>query len=523
MINKSLLRLLFIIAPLIIQATPPMSLIEHPVSTQDPAVQEYFNQGLTYIFAFNHDLAFQFFEKAVQRDPELAMGYWGMALALGQNINKDVTSENEIKCYNYGQTALKLSSKATANEQAYIKALVTRYTNDPKADLIPLRFAYREAMKKVTVAYPEDLDASSLYAESILDLNPWKYWSPDGKPYEGTMEAIDVLSAVLRRNPDHIGANHYIIHAWEASPTPERALLSADRLTTMLPESGHLLHMPCHIFVLVGNYEEAIKTSKNAIAADQDYIKKNGLEGYALHYLSHNMYVLARAYMLMEDYENAIQTALSLNEFLTNHWDGMAKFSLVPLETYMYFHRWKELLAYQLPTNNSPYATTYWHFSRAIAYAHLGDLKAAEKEQKLMEKARQTITTEMIANNPAKTVAGLAALVLQATLAQQPDEQIALLTKAILIQDNLDYDEPPAWYSPLRLSLGKVLLQQKRFTEAVPVFTSALQQLQRNGRLLMGLTLALKGQNLTWDAFWTEREAKAALTRAPHPLTLDDL
>jgi tetratricopeptide (TPR) repeat protein len=508
----------------------PMRQIYHPVSTTNWAAQNSFDKGLTYLFAFNHDVAFREFERASQLDPTLAMAYWGMALAIGQNINEDVTPENELKAYHFTQKALKLSFGASASEQAYIKALATRYTNDPSADLIPLRYNYRDAMKKVAAEYFEDLDAASLYAESILDLTPWKYWTLDGKPEKGTLEALEVISSVLRRNPDHIGANHFNIHAWEASPTPERALLSAYRLMTLLPESGHLLHMPCHIFVFVGNYEDAIKTSKNAIAADRQYIQQYGVEGYPLHYLSHNLYVLARIYMLAEDYQNAINTAFELNQFVqphVEHMQGHSTYGIVPLEIYLYFHRWKELLTYQLPNTKSPYAQAYWHFSRAVAYAHLGDLDSAQKEEALMQQAKQNLTDdELIAQNPAPKVFYVAELVLKANLAsaqKQQSAQIDYLTQAVEAQDKFEYDEPPSWYTPIRSQLGKALLQQERYQEATQVFETALKEYQRNGRLLFGLTLSLKGQGLSWNAFWTQREMTAALRRSLHPLTLDDL
>jgi len=511
---------------------PPMQQIYHPVSTTNAAAQQSFDRGLTYLFAFNHDIAYKEFQKAAQLDPNLAMAYWGMALALGQNINQDVTPENEIKCYNYAQQALKLSSGASPSEQAYINAVVTRYSNDPSADLIALRFKYREAMKKVAQEYDKDLDAACLYAESILDLDPWKYWTWDGKPKEGTPEAIEILDSVLRQNPDHIGANHYYIHVWEASPIPERALMSAVRLTTLFPESGHLLHMPCHIFVLVGDYETAIKTSKNAIAADRQYIQENGMSGeYPLMYLSHNIYVLTRSYMLSEDYENALKTAMELNKYIQPHFDEMAEvaaLSIVPLEVYLYFHKWKELLEYKLPqTDKSGYAQAYWHFSRAVAFANLGDLESAQKEESLMQQAKQKITeAEIISKNPAMDVFKVAEVSLKATFAsakKQQSEHIDYLSKAIEAQDHLAYDEPPPWYIPIRSQLGKVLLQQERYSEAAKVFETALKQLQRNGRLLFGLTQALKGQNLLWNAYWTEREMTAALKIASQPLTLNEL
>lgn len=510
---------------------PPMVEIYHPVSTTNDEAQKSFDRGLTYIFAFNHDIAFAAFEKASQLDPNLAMAYWGMALALGQNVNEDVTPENEIRCYNYIQKALKLSGNVSPSEKAYISALAVRYTNDANTDLIPLRFRYREAMKKVIDSYPEDLDAVTLYAESILDLDPWKWWTYDGKAKEGTMEAIEKLEFVLNRNPLHIGANHFYIHAWEESPWPERALTSAYRLEFLLPESGHLLHMPCHIFLPVGDYESAVNNSKKAIAQDRAYFKEHGLSAgtYPLHYLSHNTYVLARTYMLMEDYENAIKTAFEASNFVEPYIEKMphlAHYASIPLEIYLYFHKWKEILGYR-SSAHVPSSQAYWHFSRAKALASLGDLDSAQKEKEIMLQYKQQISNhEEIAKNSASKVIELAQIDLEATFARiqkKYPEYIALLNKAIELQDHLDYDEPPPWYMPLRISLGAALLEQQKYREAQTAFLKTLNSLQRNGRTLYGLFLSLKGQNQTMEVYWIEREMTAALKHATEPLKLKDL
>lgn len=510
---------------------PPMEQIYHPVSTNNEDAQKNFDRGLTYLFAFNHDIAFASFEKASQLDPNLAMAYWGMSLALGQNVNEDVTPENEIRCYAYIQKALQLSADATPNEREYIAAAAQRYTNDPKADLVPLRFRYREAMKKVVAAYPEDLDAAVLYAESILDLDPWKWWTWDGKANEGVREAIDTLEFVLNRNPLHIGANHFYIHSWEESPTPERALMSAYRLGALLPEAGHLVHMPCHIFMPVGDYESAVNSSKKAIAEDQAYFKKVGLSQgtYPTHYLSHNMSIFARVYMLMEDNENAIRVAADLMNFLQPYFEKMphlAHYAIVPLQVYLYFHQWKEILNYK-PLADAPLVQTYWHFCRAKAFASLGDLDSAQKEKELMaQQARQIKKEESLANNPASQVMELAALDLEATLAHVRKDYpgyISLLNRAIEMQDRLYYDEPPPWVIPLRITLGAALLEQQKYAEAEQAFLQASKSLQRNGRVLFGLFLSLKGQGRFTDAYWIEREMTAALKHASKPLRLEDL
>jgi hypothetical protein len=498
-----------------------MNLIYHPVSTSNAEAQHHFDEGLTNIYAFNHDLAFIEFQNAAALDPNLAMAYWGMALALGQNINTDVTPENEKKAYELIQKAFKLSSGISLVEQAYINALATRYTNDPNADLIPFRFSYRAAMKKLMDQFPEDLDAASLYAESILDLNPWKYWTRDGKPEAGTLEAVEVLESVLKRNPYHIGANHYLIHAYEDSPTPERALLAAYRLPT-LSKAGHLLHMPNHIFLRLGYYENAIRTSQKAIAADKDYIKKFGIKGeYPLHYLTHNVNVLVRTYMLAENYPNAIKTALDLNDFLLPHYEKMPQlqhYKITPIEVYLYFSRWEELLKYNPPEASNAFVQAYWHFSRALAYINLNDLDSAQREIALMLKAKNQMNPkDEYANNSVNKVIELAMIVLDANIANAQNNKtlwIEKLNQAVIAQNQMDYDEPAAWYMPLSVQLGQALLEVKRYKEAEEAFRSAQKRFQRNGRILYGLSLSLEGQNRPWEQFWIKREMTGALNQS---------
>ncbi len=514
-----------------LQVFPPMNLIYHPVSTANPEAQKSFDTGLTYIFAFNHDLAFREFERAAQLDPNLAMAYWGMALALGQNINEDIKPENEIRCYRYIQKALQLSNNASSSEKAYITALATRYTDDPTADRIALRNYYRNALKQVVQKYPEDLDLKTMYAESILDLDPWRWWSADGQPREGTMEAIDVLDFVLSRNPQHIGANHYYVHAFEESPYPERALMSARRLETLLPESGHLLHMPCHIFILVGDYESAIETDKRAIAQDRKYIQKYGMESgtYPLHYLSHNLYVLARAYMLMEDYPNAIKAAEELVQFVEPYlkaMPSMSTFYMVPLEINLYFNKWAEILAYAMKTPYTP-AQAYCHYCRGMAFAAQGNVAAALEERELLIQESKRISPEIkIANNAAQTVMDRNVYLLDAEIAKaqkNSGEEISQLKNAIALQDQFYYDEPPAWQVPARQLLGFALLRHGEFQEAEQQFLKTLRSMQRNGRSLFGLYLSLKGQGRAMDAYWVEREMTAALQHASEPLELNDM
>lgn len=501
---------------------PSIAFVSHPVSTSNQKAQQYFNEGLTQIFAFNHDLAFFKFEKAAQEDPNLAMAYWGMALALGQNINQDITPEDEKAAYAYSQKALSLLSHASPVEQAYIQALAVRYTDDPKRDLIALRHRYSDAMKKLVERYPEDLDATDLYIESILNLNPWRYWTWDGKPRERTMEAIEILQSVLNRDPINLAANHFYIHSWEESPTPERALLSAFRLTTLYPYGGHLLHMPCHIFILCGYYENAVATSKRAIAVDRRYIQEYGIDGpYPLHYLTHNLKVLSRAYLLWGDYDGAMQTAMELQEFVSPHYKKnphLARNLLIPMEVNLYFHRWQEALNLPIPDTTDLYVQAFFHFGRALAFSHLGDKESFQKEKlKTIELKNKFPPNDEIANNPTTRVMELGILLLDAEEVRgDPSAYIGKLEQAVDIQDRFDYDEPPPWYLPLRLQLGQAFLDNKRYAEAEKVFKKGLQEYQRNGPLLQGLYESLKGQNQDWNAFWVGRQASNALYKKSH-------
>lgn len=258
---------------------PKYVAIHHPVQTNQNLAQLYFDQGLTFIYAFNHDAAYWSFLRASEVDPNMAMAYWGMALAIGPNINMEINSERVKKAYEIIQKAIQKSSNGPEVEKDYIQALAQRYSSDSNADKKMLAVNYSQAMKKLSSKYPDDPDAAVLYAESLLDVNPWDQWSKDGKPLAGTMEAVRTLQSVLNKLPNHLGANHYFIHAVEASPHPEIALMSAERLKTLLPSSGHILHMSSHIYLLVGDYAQAVRSNLAAVAADREYIKEYGMDG----------------------------------------------------------------------------------------------------------------------------------------------------------------------------------------------------------------------------------------------------
>src|SRR5205085_1719386 len=285
----------------------------HPVSTKNREAQQFFNQGLKLVYGFNHDEARRSFQRSAELDPKLAMAWWGVALTLGPNYNLPVDPEREKAGYDAVQKAMALQENASEPERAYISALAVRYSNDPKVDLHALDRAYRDAMKQLAARYPDDLDATTLYAESIMTINPWKLWRADGKPAEGTEEIVAALESVLKRDPNHLGANHYYIHAVEASPNPERALPSAARLEKLAPIAGHLAHMPSHIYARVGDHSASAHCNQAAITADKKFLGETHEQGvYRMMYYSHNLHFLAYASAMNGNFAEAKDAAAKL-------------------------------------------------------------------------------------------------------------------------------------------------------------------------------------------------------------------
>jgi tetratricopeptide (TPR) repeat protein len=472
-----------------------------PVSTKNAQAQRFFDQGMKYLYGFNHESAVASFQQATRLDPNLAMGYWGAALALGPNINMDVDPDREKQAYESVHAAIAHESHASAKERALIAALAKRYSNDPKADLKALGRDYSVAMKSLTSKYPDDLDIATLYAESLMDLHPWKFWSHDGKPNEGTTEIVSTLESVLRRNPNHLGANHYYVHAIEASPHPERALASADRLKTLAPMSGHLVHMPAHIYQRTGNYAGAARANANAAATDRVFIKNHGGEGiYASMYYNHNLQFGLASYAMSGRFNEAKTMA---DEFAANA-TVMAK-EMPPAEyaaastllLLVRFARWNEILKMN-PVDAGPLSSTLSHFARGSAYAKLSDIANAESEQKAFEAARKNVPDDPgLFQNSERAVAEVAVHVLAGRIAEARgniSEAIADYTKAVAQEDTLDYDEPTDWFYPTRETLAAALLRDHRPSDAEKVLRTDLTRNPRNPRTLYALAAALRAQ-----------------------------
>ena len=489
------------------QSAPGVPLFEglgshhHAVTTTSEPAQKYFDQGLRLIYGFNHEESERAFREAAGLDPDLAMAWWGVAYVLGPNYNVPMDAKRNADALAAVQKAQALQSRATEGERAYIAAIATRYSADASASRAELDRMYSNAMKELHATYPDDNDAAVLYAESLMDLKPWQLWTSDGKPQEGTVEILSVLESVLARDPNHPGANHYYIHAVEASLTPEKGAASADRLKTLVPGAGHLVHMPAHIYMRTGNYSGAMDANANAARADEAYFTRTKLEGvYPLVYYTHNFQFLSAAASMLGQSQRALDAAakaVSSAAPMAGH-DAMAEYVL-PTSLYAMARnaKWDDILKYARPGDVTPSTVAFWHYARGLAFIAKGDLTAGRKEREDFEAARMKVSADLMLNiNRAHDLLSIASGVLDARLAGAANDRRAAIAhwkKAVEIQDRLNYDEPPAWYYPVRESLGGEYLRDKQYAEAEKVFRRDLQLNPDNPRSLFGLNEALNG------------------------------
>jgi tetratricopeptide (TPR) repeat protein len=489
--------------------------LHHPVSTSNPEAQKFFDQGLCLIYDFNHDEAARSFQRAAELDPKLAMAYWGIAEAVGPNYNDPASEDRFRQAHEAIQKAVDLSANASPSEQAYIRAMAKRFPADPKADLKKAAEEYHEAMREVSKKYPDDLDAATLFAESGMNLHPWGLWHVDGSPEAGTEEIVVTLESVIRRDPDHLGAIHYYIHATEASPNPQRALAYANKLAAMAPKAGHIVHMPSHVYIRTGDYEAGVKTNEEAAAVDRAYIKATGAQGiYPMMYYSHNLHFIAMCASMNGNYGEAKKNADLLVANVGPHVKEMPPlegFMTIPMAVDIRFHKWNEILAMPQPDSEMKITTGFWHFARGMALAGTGKLNEAEAEYKIVSEAEQNTPPDVVfaapINNKAKDILKISEDVLGAKIAmarKDYTQAISLLTAAVAIQDTLKYGEPPDWFFPVRESLGAALLINGDAVAAEKVFRADLDRNPRNPRSLYGLQQALKAQNKNYDAGFVE-------------------
>jgi Tfp pilus assembly protein PilF len=498
------------------------SVQHHPVSTSSAEAQAAFDEGLTLLYAFNRIAARQAFARAAAADPDLAMAYWGIAESYGPNINTPADDADGRAGYDAVVRAKALSAGASDEENAYVSAEAARYSNAPHPNYASLARAYERAMGDLMHRYPDDLDAATLYAESEMDLHAWMWFTSSGQPVEGTNDIIATLESVLSRDPMHIGANHFYIHATEESTHPERAIPSAERLGTFTFESGaaHLVHMPAHTYMRTGFFDLTVSSNVHALEHDRVYLAGEADREASVYY-SHNLYFLTSAYQMEGDYADAKQTAAMMVE---QGAEVPAMFASCR------FARWRDILALSAPKNSpdEPLRAAVWHYARGLAFAGTGDLANAQKERDVVAELDRTLVMAGIPgfNNGSKAILGIALDVLDAKIAlarNKPSSAVALLTHAAHLQDNLLYVEPPDWYYPVRESLGAAFLRSGDLKGAEKAFRDDLVRNPRNGRSLFGLAESLKAQGDATDEAWVRRAFEKAWQNADTTLTIDQL
>jgi len=520
----------------------PVTLIEglgdhhHIIATAQSEAQRYFDQGLVLTFAFNHAEAIRAFHRASELDPSSPMPLWGIAYALGSNYNLPAAPEQLKQAYDTVQQALKLAEKAPARERAYIEALAARYSSDPNEDQQMLAEAFAARMKALSEAYPDDLDAATFYAESLMDLNPWKLWSADGQPWDRTMEIVAVLERVLARHPSHPGANHLYIHAVEASPHPEWGLAAAKRLETIAPGAGHLVHMPSHIYMLVGDYKAAADANVIAAKTDADYIDNEHVKGaYPMLYFHHNLHFIAAARGMEGRYGDARDAARRLTESLHSHGDDIPGlqnfvteyFGMYPLLTAVRFQDSETVLAAAEPAKDLPISRGLRHYARGVAFAAKDDVEQAAAEREGLSGIINSLPMESrYGNSPAKEVLGVGLAIVDARIAEGKgdlEKAVSDLGVAVAMQDRLAYNEPADWHYPVRESLGAALVLAGRAGEAEAVFRADLRKNPRSGRSLFGLVQALQAEGKTDEAMLVRQEFNDAWRTAQIVPNLDTM
>lgn len=505
----------------------------HPIHTSSAAAQDYFDQGITLLYGFNHEEAARAFQKAAELDPKSPMPLWGVAMAVGPNYNMDVDPEREKIAYDTIQKAARLAENAPRVEQDYVTTLMLRYSNEAKPDFKKLANIYAMGMRTLSRKYPEDLDAATMYAESLMNLNPWQLWSLDGKPGEHTEEIVRVLESVLARDPNHAGANHYYIHALEASPNPERALPSAERLETLVPNAGHLVHMPAHIYSRTGDFAQAVERNVIAAKVDKTYAEEADRSGslYDLMYHSHNEHFLAMAASMQGQYAEAKKAADALATRLMPHAKMMPMldgFIMTPLWVDARFSKWDAILVRPEPSANLAETHLMWRYTRALAFAARRDAEKGAAEFTAFEREEGAIPAgaPLGLQPSSKAVHAVAREVLAARLAEahgKQDDAIKHWLAAVDAQDKLAYNEPADWYYPVRESLGAAYMRVGKPYEAEIAFREDLRRNPRNPRSLFGLREALAAQQSDTDASWVNRQFKESWKNADTELKLGEL
>ena len=497
------------------------------ITTPSPEAQKYFDQGLKLLWAFNHDESTRSFARATQLDPRCAICYWGVAFTVGPNYNMlMMAAPRATVAWEALEEAQRDAASATPVERGLIAALAKRFTSDQPLDpsnLTPLLVAYANSMKDLAQRFPDDLDVQTLYAESLMNIHAWKLWTADGKPADGTEEILATLESVLDRDPNHPGANHYYVHALEASPHPEKAVVAAERLRDMMPAAGHLVHMPAHIMQRVGRYEDAADANRKGASADESYYAKATALDYYPMYTAHNYQFLAASAAMEGRQAETLQAVAAMRKSVTDEmlltWPGYDwMFMSEAYAAHLRFGLWDEMLAMPTPNPKLPALGGAYLFGRAVSLAAKGRIDEATSALSELEHLNESMPADTPAGfNTTKDVFAIAIDVAKARIADAEgriDDAITQLKDAVAREDKLAYDEPPDWFIPTRQLLGAELLKAGKPIEAEAIYRDDLRQHPENGWSLCGLAAALKGQQKTAEAAAVEQRFNAAWTKA---------
>ena len=506
--------------------------LNFPITTNSELAQKYFDQGIILAYGFNHEEAFRSFEEVARLDSNCAMAYWGMAYVLGPNINLPMDAGVVHTAYEAIQKSISLLDNETQREKDYVTALSKRYSAEVLEDRTPLDQAYSDAMRNLSTKYPDDLDAATMFAESIMNLHPWDYWLKDGAAQPWTPELVAILEGVIQKNPDHHGANHLYIHAVEASKNPHRGLASADKLRFLAPGAGHLVHMPAHIYIRTGKYHEGSLANIRAVKSDEEYINQCNQQGfYPLSYYPHNYHFLWATATLEGDSKTAIDAAIKTSQKPPDSlmsvcgYETLQHFAAIPLYAFVTFGKWEKILDYEKPNDDRPYIVAVWHYARAMAFIAANNIAEAEKEIISLESFRgnETIDSLLIWGfNSAGILIDIAIETARGELAAKKknySEAIAHLQKAVEYEYSLQYDEPPTWFYPCRQNLGAVLIEAGKYDEAEKIYRENLADIPDNGWGLFGLQQALLKQGKTDEAAEVKKRFNEAWKYADIQLT----
>jgi tetratricopeptide (TPR) repeat protein len=484
--------------------------LSHQVTTASPAAQQYFDQGLRLSYAFNHDEAIAAYTAATREDSTCAMCWWGIAYAMGPNINAPMDTAAYRPAYAAIQKAAKLAPKATPYERDMIQAMATRYGPEPVASRAPLDSSYARAMKPVAKKYPNDPEAQTLYSEALMDLTPWNYWDGRGtKPRAGTQEVVTTLERTIKQYPTHIGACHFYIHIVEASTTPARALPCADMMADQIPGAGHLVHMPSHIYMRVGHYDRVVNHNHDAVAADQHYVQDRKPTGfYQYTYYPHNWHMLWSGLIQLGRGAEAINASRELVKVVpvnvVTTVPPLEYFFPAPYWSLVRFGKFDEMLAEPAPAASLRYTTAMWRYARGIAFAAKGQVAEAGAELDSVAATAEATPKDAPAGiNSQKQLLSLAERHLAGKLALARGDTaaaIGALEQAIELEDGLLYDEPPAWYHPIRQELAGVHLAMGHAAPAEKLYREDLVHYPNNGWSLYGLARSLETQKKTAEA-----------------------